>query len=54
MIAPYPYEKENEFVTDAMEAAANEPGATEDSIAEARERAEREFFQRWKNGKFRN
>ena len=52
--APYPHDKENEFVTDAMEAAANAPGATEDSIAEARERAEREFFQQWKSGKFRD
>lgn len=52
--APYPHEKENEFVTDAIEAAANAPGATEDSIAEARERAEREFFQQWKRGKFRD
>lgn len=52
--AAYPHDKENEFVTDAMEAAANEPGATEDSIAEARERAEREFFQLWKSGKLRD
>ena len=52
--APYPHDKENEFVTDAMEAAANAPGATEDSIAEARERAEREFFQLWRSGKLRD
>lgn len=52
--APYPYDKENEFVTDAIEAAADEPGATADSIVEARDRAKEEFFQQWKNGKFRD